>query len=117
MPSKRNDRVAPPGRPGGWEARFATNDAAKGWDELCQTARNATWEAWTVLTEHPTRPENPTRHHVLRGSLGRREVRGELLEQWQYEVTAGGRVWFCPDPGRRVVWVTHAGAGHPKLTD
>jgi hypothetical protein len=36
---KRGDRVAPPGRPGGREARFNT------------------WEAWTVLTERPAAPE------------------------------------------------------------
>lgn len=31
MAPKRNDRVAPPGRPGAWEARSATSEAAKGW--------------------------------------------------------------------------------------
>lgn len=31
MPAKRGDRVAPPARPGMWEARSATSEAAKGW--------------------------------------------------------------------------------------
>jgi len=117
VPAKRGDRVAPPQRPGGWEARFATTEAAKGWEQLCQTARANTWEAWIVLTERPTTPENPARQHRLRGSLGTRELAGSALDQWQYEVTAGGRIWYCPEPDRRIVWVTHAGTGHPKQTD
>ncbi|GLY21992.1 hypothetical protein [Micromonospora sp. NBRC 101691] len=117
MPAKRGDRVAPPGRPGGWEARFASSEAAKGWEQLCQTARSNTWEAWVVLTERPVTPENPARQHRLRGALAYREVGGKVLLQWQYEVTAGGRVWYCPDPDKRIVWIVSAGPGHPKQTE
>ena len=53
MPAKRGDRVAPPARPGGWEARFVSSEVAKGWEDLCRTARSNTWEAWVVLTERP----------------------------------------------------------------
>ncbi|MFE0591134.1 hypothetical protein [Micromonospora echinospora] len=109
--------MAPPGRPGGWEARFASSEAAKGWEQLCQTARSNTWEAWVVLTERPTTPENPARQHRLRGALATRQVGGAMLVQWQYEVTAGGRIWYCPDPDRRIVWIVSAGPGHPKLTE
>lgn len=117
MPAKRGDRVAPPGRPGGWEARFATSEAAKGWEQLCQTARSNTWEAWVILTERPTDPENPARQHRLRGALAVREVGGKVLDQWQYEVTAGGRIWYCPDPGRHLVWVVAASPAYPKATE
>lgn len=92
MPARRGDRVAPPGRPGGWETRFATSEAAKGWDELCRVARSNTWEAWIVLTERPTQPENPARQHRLRGRFAAREISGRTLDQWRYEVTAGGRI-------------------------
>ncbi|MEV0028263.1 hypothetical protein [Nocardia sp. NPDC050793] len=44
-------------------------------------------------------------------------IAGRELEQWQYEVTAAGRIWYCPDPERRVVWVVLARSGHPKQTD
>ncbi|GAA3385689.1 hypothetical protein GCM10020369_20190 [Cryptosporangium minutisporangium] len=91
MAAKRGDRVAPPGKPGGWEARFATSEAAQGWEALCQSAKSNTWEAWIVLTERPTAPVNPARQHRLYGSLGHREIGGRPLEKWQYEVTAGGR--------------------------
>lgn len=117
MAAKRGDRVAPPGKPGGWEARFATSEAAKGWEALCQSAKSNTWEAWIVLTERPTAPVNPARQHRLYGSLGHREVGGRPLEQWQYEVTAGGRIWYCPDPARKIVWVVAAGPAHPKATE
>ncbi|MBB5806783.1 hypothetical protein F4560_006551 [Saccharothrix ecbatanensis] len=117
MPAKRGDRVAPPGRPGHWETRFATSEAAKGWEELCQSARSNTWEAWVVLTERPITPENPARQHRLKGGYATREVRGRMLVQWQYEVTAGGRIWYCPDQENRIVWVMAAGTGHPKATE
>lgn len=117
MPAKRGDRVAPPARPNGWEARFATAEAAKGWEDLCRAARSSTWEAWVVLTERPTWPENPSRQHRLRGRLASREINGATLEQWQYEVTAGGRIWYCPDPSTRVVWVVLASVAHPKATE
>ena len=70
-----------------------------------------------MLTERPTRPENPARQHRLRGELAAREIGGRRLNQWQYEVTAGGRIWYCPDDERRVVWVVAASTRHPKITD
>lgn len=117
MAGKRGERVAPPGSPGGWEARFGTSEAAKGWEDLVRTARANAWEAWVVMTERPTAPEHPNRQHRLRGSLGTREVRGKSLEQWQYEVTSGGRIWYCPDPAQRIVWVVLASTKHPKSTE
>lgn len=117
MPAERGDRVAPPARPAGWEARFATSEAAKGWEELCRVARANTWEAWVVLTERPVQPENSSRQHCLRGQLAERVIGGRTLPQWQYEVTAGGRIWYCPDAENRIVWVVAASPSHPKATE
>jgi len=36
------------------------------------------------------------------------------MEQWQYEVTAGGRLWYCIDDKAQTVWLTGAHVGHPK---
>lgn len=66
---------------------------------------------------HRAAPENPARQHRLRGTLGSREIGGKLLEQWQYEVTAGSRIWYSPDPTRRIVWVVKASTAHPKITE
>ncbi|WP_239158760.1 hypothetical protein [Winogradskya humida] len=70
-----------------------------------------------MLTERPTAPENPARQHRLRGKLASHEVGGKTLERWQYEVTAGSRIWYCPDPDSRIVWVVTASPSHPKVTD
>jgi hypothetical protein len=97
----------------GWEPRFATSEAAKGWEELGRVAGTHAGEAWVVLSERPTRPHNPARQHRLRGTLAERLVGGRALRQWQYDVTAGGRIWYCPDPERRVVWVVAAAPLRP----
>jgi hypothetical protein len=113
--SKRKERVAPPPRPDGWEFRFATGDAVKGWDQICSAAPANARVAWEQLTTDPRRHDN--RQHRLKGSLGSRTVNGVEHEQWQYEVTAGGRIWFCIDDSSRTVWMTDASVGHPKSTD
>lgn len=63
------------------------------------------------------RPENRARQHPLHGRYASHEIAGQRLDQWQYEVTAGGRIWYCPDLDRRIVWVVFAGTGHPSATD
>jgi hypothetical protein len=94
-----------------------SSEAAKGWEDLCRAARANTWEAWVLLTERPTEPENRKRHKRLLGVLSTRDIEGHQLEQWQYAVTSGGRIWFCPDEARRIVWITAASTAHPKETD
>jgi hypothetical protein len=97
--------------------RYGTNDALKGWEELCRNVPGNTWEAWVILSERPTTPDNRSRQHPLKGKYSHREVKGKLLVQWQYEVTSGGRIWCCPDPDTKIVWLTDAGPGHPGRTD
>ncbi|WP_460725435.1 hypothetical protein [Nocardia heshunensis] len=62
-------------------------------------------------------PENRARQHRLRGPFATHTISGVELEQWQYEVTAGGRIWYCPDPETRIVWIVDASCGHPKKTE
>jgi hypothetical protein len=47
--------VAPPLRPGGYALRFATNDAVKGWDALCQQAASNTRTAYDAIEAEPAR--------------------------------------------------------------
>ncbi|MDG3015835.1 hypothetical protein [Speluncibacter jeojiensis] len=118
MSPKRGDRVAPPADPaGGWELRFATTDAVKGWDALCQQAPANTLTAWNELRAHPDALTPTSRHHQLKGSLATAVHGGGLMEQWQYEVTAGGRIWYLVDAARRTLWIKAAGTGHPKATE
>ncbi|QIS14828.1 hypothetical protein [Nocardia arthritidis] len=100
-----------------WEARFGTTEAAKGWEDLCRAAQSNTWEAWISLTERPTTPENPARQHRLRNELSTHVMNGKVLPLWQYEVTGAGRIWYCPDSDRQIVWIVRASVGHPKQTE
>lgn len=117
MAPKRGDRVAPPAGHGEWELRFATSEAAKGWEVLCQQAATNTAAAWRELRTRPDRLTPTSRHHQLKGSLAAAAHRGVDMEQWQYEVTGGGRIWYLVDTGNRILWLRHAGAGHPKDTE
>ncbi|MEU0539268.1 hypothetical protein ABZ319_05300 [Nocardia sp. NPDC005978] len=53
----------------------------------------------------------------MHGPLATRSIGGNLLDQWQYEVTAGGRIWYCPQTEKCIVWIVYAGTGHPGLTE
>jgi hypothetical protein len=71
--------------------------------------------AWEKITADPR--ERTARQHPLKGSLGTRVVSGVAMEQWQYEVTSGGRLWYCIDDQKRTVWLTEAMPGHPRSTE
>lgn len=97
--------------------RFLNTEAAKGWEELCRSAASNMWEAWVVLTERPVSSENIDRQHRLKGGYAHHTIDGVTFVQWQYEVTSGGRIWYCADTDQMTVWIIRAGTGHPKLTD
>lgn len=86
-----------------------------GWEAVCATAPTNTRTAWERITADPR--SLTERQHPLKGGLGTRSVNGEQLEQWQHEVTAGGRLWYCIDDKRHLVWLTGAVAAHPKATE
>lgn len=115
---RRGDRAAPPVRAGEWTIVFADNAAAGGWEDLCTAAPGNTLKAWEHLSRDPrNRQANPGRIGPLHHDLGKRKIGGRELEQWQYEVTAGGRIWYCPDDQQKVVHLTYASNRHPKQTD
>jgi hypothetical protein len=114
---KRGDRVAPPPRQGEYEVRFATNDAAKGWEELCRQAAGNARLAFEAIRDRPCPSPATDRQHRLRYDLAYGAHGGKRLEQWQFEVTAGGRIWYLVDHETRTAWLTRAGTGHPKETD
>ncbi|WP_207757304.1 hypothetical protein [Nonomuraea cypriaca] len=43
------------------------------------------------------------RQHRLKGVLGLVKVGGTALEQWQYEATSGGRLWYAIDDEQRTL--------------
>jgi hypothetical protein len=44
----------------------------------------------------------------LRSDLGTRKIEGKALEQWEYEVTGTGRIWYCLDRTHHVLFITRA---------
>ena len=114
-PPRRGERVAPPPAKQEWDVVFASGDAVAGWELLGRHAPGPTKDCWQQLRDDPFRRDK--RQHPLRESLSHRFIGERRLEQWQYEVTGTGRVWYCPDPEQRVVWLTDASVGHPKATE
>ncbi len=117
MSPKRGDRVAPPATGSLWDLRFATSEAAKGWDELCRQAAANTLVAYEEMRHRAVEQEPTTRHHQLKGRLATGVHNGVEMPQWQYEVTSGGRIWYLLDIERRTVWLKYAGTAHPKQTE
>jgi hypothetical protein len=95
--------------------RAADRQAYQGWQRLLTQARDNLDRAWVALTGDPRHIDQ--RQHPLKGELAVVKVAGSALEQWQYEVTGGGRIWYAIDDDNRTLWITRAGTGHPKQTD
>ncbi|GAB1817872.1 hypothetical protein [Herbidospora sp. RD11066] len=102
-------------RPTKWLVRAANARAAKSWREPAAQAPGNCDRCWVDITTDPRRVND--RQHPLAGALGRVKHEGRELEQWQYEVTAGGRVWYLIDDSERTLWFTKVAAGHPKETE
>ena len=77
--AKRRERVAPPPVPGGWDFRYATSDAVKGWAQISAAAPGNARVAWESITADP--PNRGKRQHPLKDDLARRVVNGTEMEQ------------------------------------
>lgn len=53
MSPRRGDRVTVPPPPSQWDVRFATGDAATGWEELCRHALANTRRCLEILQAQP----------------------------------------------------------------
>ncbi|MCY4257297.1 MAG: hypothetical protein OXE04_03295 [bacterium] len=113
--ARRRDRVAPPPPKGGWDCRFANNNAATSWEQISATAPNNVRKAWKLITTDPLRWDK--RQQPLKGRLATAVINHKALPQWQYEVTGGGRIWYCVDKDTATVWLTAVHIGHPKATE
>jgi len=114
---KRGDRVTVPPPADEWDVRFGTGDAATGWEELCRHALSNTRRCLEILRSEPRSSADHERQHRLRGDLATHRHNNRDLEQWEYEVTSGGRVRYVVDDENRTVWLIYASPRHPKDTD
>ena len=110
--TRRGDAIP---RPLSWAVRAASRSSGDGWDKLVAQYREAADRAWVAITSDPRRTDS--RQHRLKGQLGSVLVGGIELEQWQFEVLAGGRIWYGIDDANRTLWITGATIGHPNQTD
>lgn len=117
MSPKRGDWAAPPPGPSEWVIRFRTNEAAKGWQELCHQAPGNTLAAWTAMRRNPIPRTDSPRHARLHGRLSTVKLGDKSVDLWQIEVTGAGRVWYFVDQDKATVWIDYAGPGHPKATE
>jgi hypothetical protein len=115
--SKRGGRVPAPPVGDEWDLRFAAKAAADAWDKLCNVAATNCARLHGELRADPRHAKNPSRHHQLKGELSTGNHGGRILEQWQYEVTGAGRVWFLIDDDNRRVLFTKVSLGHPSGTE
>jgi hypothetical protein len=97
--------------------RFGTSQAARGWEELCRLALANTRRCLETLRAEPRSQTNHQRQHRLSGNLSTHRHNGKDLEQWEYEVTSGGRVRYVISDTDRTVWIVYASPRHPKDTD
>jgi hypothetical protein len=111
------DRGAEVRRPTGWIVRVVDKQARRGWAELLAQAPANLDRAWVAITSGPRCQDDLSRQHRLKADLRTIKIDGIEMEQWQYEVTGGGRIWYAVDDERRTLWITQAGTGHPRKTD
>jgi hypothetical protein len=111
--AKRGQQVPPPPAEGEWDLRYATKESSAFAEMERQFPGNCA-EAKARLKIAPTTRSDVQKR--LRGSLGKRTIGGVELDQWQYDISSGARLWYCVDPDKRIVWLTLAATGHPRAT-
>lgn len=110
----RGEELHPPSQ---WKLIARDRRAAAGWRDLAVQAPENLRRAWLALTSDPRSTADLSRQHRLKRDLKHVKIGGTELEQWQFEVTGGGRIWYAIDDKGKTLWITHAGPGHPRRTD
>jgi len=113
---KRGDRVSVPPL-SGWNVIYGTAEAAVGWEELCRVALANAHRCLEAIRSNPRSHADWDRQHQMRGKLGQRDWKGSILDQWEYEITAGGRVRYLIDEANSTVILVYASPRHPKDTE
>ena len=129
----RDERIARPTRTDEWNVVAADVGVAADWDRWAKHEPNALAAAYDQLATNPT--QLSSRQRRLEGkTFGTGTYEGKTYDRWQYEATAGGRIfYFVDDPiegGRRTpqrrgrrpklcrrVIVEAVHPGHPKGTE
>lgn len=116
MTGKRGSQAIRPAKNHEWTIRYTSREVATGWENLCKQQPGVMATLYDQLTEDPRTVNNQERQGQMTGDLSTANHHGDSLEQWQYEVSKGGRVWYAINDTTRVVWITKASARHPNET-
>lgn len=111
---KRGKQVPPPPTQEEWDLRDATKESLAFAEMERQFPGNCAEAKARLKTAATTRTDV---QKPLRGTLGSRTIGGIEMDQWQYDVSSGARLWYCVDPDDRIVWLTLAAMGHPTATE
>ncbi|HUP69608.1 MAG TPA: hypothetical protein VM142_07295 [Acidimicrobiales bacterium] len=129
----REESVTRPTRTDEWEVVAADKGVADDWNRWAKQEPNALAAAYDQLATQPT--TFSSRQKRLEGrTYGNATYQGKTYDRWQYEATAGGRIfYFVDDPSdgkrkkpqrqgrepkrRRRVIIDAAHQGHPKGTE
>ena len=122
--ARRSRRTSPPAEPAPrsapaeWTIKPATAQALKEWERACTAAPELmAAERERLLTRPLDRSDNPRRTAQLKYQLAKRRIGNKILPQWQREISAAGRIWYCPDKDERIIWITKADLAHPAETE
>ena len=129
----RAERIARPTRSDEFEVVAADKGVAEAWDKWAKQEPNALASAHEQLSAHPT--QFSSRQKRLEGkTFGRGSYDGKTYDRWQYEATAGGRIFYFvddpthggrkkierkgrgPRPRKRLI-IEAVHPGHPKGTE
>ncbi|MGH9113458.1 MAG: hypothetical protein ACRDZN_14355, partial [Acidimicrobiales bacterium] len=92
----RQERIARPARSDEWEVVAADEGVADDWDRWAKQEPNARAAAYDQLATIPT--QFSSRQKRLEGkTYGTGTYEGKTLARWQYEATAGGRIFYFVD--------------------
>lgn len=129
----REERIARPTRSDEWEIAAADKGVANDWNRWAKQEPNALAAAYAQLSANPTR-FSPRQKRLEGKTYGTGSYDGRTFARWQYEATAGGRIFvFVDDPtdggrkkpqrqgrgpkARRRVIIEAVHPGHPKETE
>lgn len=100
-----------------WVVRPASRAALRQWEAAIAAEPALMAGVRDRLRTRPMdRSDNPNRTHLLKPPLHVGRIGDAKLPQWQHEITAAGRVWYCIDTSARTVWVTRVSLEHPRET-
>ena len=97
----RAERIARPTRSGEWEVVAADKSVADDWDRWARQEPNALASAYDQLATNPTQFSSRQKRLEAK-TYGTGTYDGKTYDRWQYEATAGGRIfYFVRRPDRR----------------